>query len=104
MAAVESAQWLDLASQPPKGFNVLHPFRIPPLNFYKDKKLIAVNRSFHSNFFAIQCRTCRSFHANLKCLDISVGHSALFDSGHLRLRFKASGCCCYPAIIALSTT
>jgi hypothetical protein len=38
MAAVESAQWLDLASQPPKGFNVLHPFRIRPLNDHKDKK------------------------------------------------------------------
>ena len=104
MAALESAQWLDLASQPPKGFNVLHLLRIPVLNFYKDKKLIAVNSCLDSNFFAIQCRTCRSFHARLKCLDISVGHSALFDSGHLRLRFKASGCSCYPAIVALSTT
>ena len=105
MAAVESAQWLDLASQPPKGFNVLHLLRIPPLNDHKDKKLIAVNCSFHSNFFAIQGRTCRSFHARLECLDISVSHSALFDSGHLRLwLFKASGCSCYPAIVALSAT
>ena len=36
MAALESAQWLDLASQPSKGFNVLHLLRIPVLNFYKD--------------------------------------------------------------------
>lgn len=79
-------------------------FRISPLNAYKDKKLIAVNRSFNSNFFAIQCWTCRSFHARLKCLDISIGHSALFDSGHLRLRFKASSRSCYPAIVALSAT
>jgi hypothetical protein len=104
MAAVESARFLHLASQPPKGFNVLHQFRIRPLNYHKDKKLIAVNRSFNSYFFAIQCCTCRAFHADLKCLDISVSHSALFYSGHLRLRFKASGRCCYPAIVALSTT
>jgi len=104
MAALESAQWLDLASQPSKGFNVLNLLRIPVLNDHKDKKLIAVNRSLDSNFFAIQCCTCRAFHSNLKCLNISVSHSALFDSGHLRLRFKASRCCCYPAIVALSTT
>jgi hypothetical protein len=48
MAAVESARLSHLASQPPKGFNVLHPFRIPPLNDHKDKKLISEINFFSS--------------------------------------------------------
>jgi hypothetical protein len=82
MAAVESAWLSHLASQPPKGFNVLHQFRIRPLNFYKDKKLIATNRCFYGNIFAILLDCGCAFHPSLECLNISLGHIALFDSGH----------------------